>query len=153
MPWSHTWGSWLLPTPASQISSSVLYFFPVSSLYPNPVVATDSSIVHGPLVLLCGFPLPTGLRPTHCPSSMWVCVRAKSLQSCPALPPRGLQPARLLCPWDSPGKNTGVGCQALLQGIFPTQGSKLRLLHWQVGSLAPSHLGSPWAPCAKHWVN
>ena len=34
----------------------------------------------------------------------------------------------LLCPWDSPGKNTGVGCHALLQGIFPTQGSNLRLL-------------------------
>ena len=31
-------------------------------------------------------------------------------------------PARLLCPWDSPGKNTGVGCFALLQGIFPMQG-------------------------------
>ena len=153
MPWSHTWGSWLLPTPASQISSSVLYFSLVSSLYPTPVGATDSSIVRGPSVFLCGFPLPTGLRPTHCLSGMWTCVRAKSLQSCPALRPRGLQPARLLCPWDSPGKNTGVGCQALLQGIFPTQGSKLRLLHWQVGSLAPSHLGSPWAPCAKHWVN
>ena len=39
-------------------------------------------------------------------------------------------PTRLLCPWDSPGKNTGVGCHALLQGIFPTQGSNLRLLHW-----------------------
>ena len=33
----------------------------------------------------------------------------------------GLQPARLLCPWDSPGKNTGVGCHFLLLGIFPTQ--------------------------------
>ena len=33
--------------------------------------------------------------------------------------------ARLLCPWESPGKNTGVGCHALLQGIFPTQGSNL----------------------------
>ena len=31
-------------------------------------------------------------------------------------------PTRLPCPWDSPGKNTGVGCHALLQGIFPTQG-------------------------------
>ena len=31
-------------------------------------------------------------------------------------------PASFLCPWDSPGKNTGVGCHALLQGIFPTQG-------------------------------
>ena len=36
--------------------------------------------------------------------------------------PRGLQPARVLCPWRSPGKNTGVGCHALLQGTFPTQG-------------------------------
>ena len=42
---------------------------------------------------------------------------------------------RLLCPWDSPGKNTGVGCHFLLQKIFLTQGSNLRLLHWQVGSL------------------
>ena len=41
-------------------------------------------------------------------------------------------------PWDSPGKDTGVGCQALLQGVFLTQGlnpSLLCLLHWQVGSL------------------
>ena len=34
-----------------------------------------------------------------------------------------------LCPWDSPGKNTGVDCHGLLQGIFPTQGSNLGLLH------------------------
>ena len=57
----------------------------------------------------------------------------------------GLQPTRLLCPWDSPGKNTGVGCHALLQGIFLTQGSNpclLSLLHCQVGSL-------PLAPPGK----
>ena len=43
----------------------------------------------------------------------------------------------LLCPWDSPGMHTGVGCHALLQGIFPTQGLNLGLLcllHWQAGS-------------------
>ena len=34
-----------------------------------------------------------------------------------------IHPVRLFCPWDSPGKNTGVGCHALLQGIFLTQGS------------------------------
>ena len=34
-----------------------------------------------------------------------------------------LQPTRLLCPWDYPGKDSGVGCHALLQGIFPTRGS------------------------------
>ena len=36
---------------------------------------------------------------------------------------------RLLCPWNSPGKNTGVGCHSLLWGIFPTQGSNMGLLH------------------------
>ena len=41
----------------------------------------------------------------------------------------GPQPARLLCPWDSSGKNTRVGCHALLQGIFLTQGSNPGLLH------------------------
>ena len=43
--------------------------------------------------------------------------------------------------WDFPGKNTGVGCHFFLQGIFPTQGSNLRLLQWQVDSLPLSHLG------------
>ena len=45
-----------------------------------------------------------------------------------SLQPHGLQPARLLCPCHSPGKNTGVGCHALLQGVFPTQGSNPGLL-------------------------
>ena len=49
------------------------------------------------------------------------CVCAKLFQSCPTLRPNGLKPARLLFPWDSPGKNTGVGCHFLLQEIFPTQ--------------------------------
>ena len=39
-----------------------------------------------------------------------------------SLQPYELLPTRLLYPWDFPGKNTGVGCHALLQGIFPTQG-------------------------------
>ena len=62
-------------------------------------------------------------------------------QSCPTLctpAPHGLQFIRLLCPWNFPGKNTGVGCHCLLQGIFLTQGSNLRLcrlLHWQADSL------------------
>ena len=59
------------------------------------------------------------------------------------LRPYGLQPTRLLYPWDSPGKNTGVGCHALLQGIFPTQGSNPGLLHWQVGSLPLVPPGKP----------
>ena len=58
------------------------------------------------------------------PLLSFVCV----LQSCPTLQHYGLWPAMLLCTWDSPGKNAGVGCLALLQGIFLTQGSNLHLL-------------------------
>ena len=63
-----------------------------------------------------------------------------------SLQPHGLQPTRLLFPWNSPGKNTGVGCQSLLQGIFPTQEPKprlLRSLHWQVDSLPLVPPGKP----------
>ena len=54
--------------------------------------------------------------------------------------------APLACPWDSPSKNTGVGCHVLLQGIFPTQGSNpclLYLMHWQAGSLTLAPPGKP----------
>ena len=54
---------------------------------------------------------------------------------------------RLLCPWHVPGKNTGVGCHFLLQGIFLTQGSNPGLLHWQADSLPLSHLQSPSHSC------
>jgi len=58
------------------------------------------------------------------------CCGCLAAQLCPTvLRPHGLWPARLLCPWSSPGKNTGVGCHSLLQGIFLTQGSNLSLLH------------------------
>ena len=53
--------------------------------------------------------------------------------------PHGLWSTKLLCTWNSPGKNTGVGCHAPLHGIFPTQGSNshlLCLLHWQAGLLS-----------------
>ena len=62
-------------------------------------------------------------------------VRSDSLR------PHGVQPARLLCPWNSPGKNTGVSCHSLLQGIFPTQGSHCRqILHHLSSERSP---GSP----------
>ena len=50
--------------------------------------------------------------------------------------------SRLLCPWNSPDKNTGVGCHALFQGIFPTQGSNLGLLHCRQILYRLSHQGS-----------
>ena len=52
-----------------------------------------------------------------------------------SLKPYGLQLTKLLCPWDSPCKNTGVGFHARLQGIFLTQESNLHLLHQQAVSL------------------
>ena len=54
---------------------------------------------------------------------------------------------RLLCPWNFPGKNTGMGRHFLLQGIFPTQGSNLHLLvvlNWQVSTLPLVPPGALW---------
>ena len=65
-------------------------------------------------------------------------VHAKSTSvTSDSLRPYGLQFSRFLCPWDSPGKNTGVCCHALLQRISLTQGFNqhlLRLLHWQAAT-------------------
>ena len=70
---------------------------------------------------------------------MSTCECAKTLQLCLTLcDAMDHSPPRLLCPWDSPGKKTGVGYHALLQRIFPTQGSNPCLLHllcWQGASL------------------
>ena len=53
----------------------------------------------------------------------------------------GLWSTKLLCPWDFPGKNTGVGCHFLLQGIFLTQGSNPGLLHCRETLYPLSHQG------------
>ena len=55
----------------------------------------------------------------------------------------GLGPTRLLGLWDSPGKNTGVGCHPLLQGIFLTQESNPGLLHCRQILYHLSYQGSP----------
>ena len=57
------------------------------------------------------------------------------------LRPRGLQPTSLHCPWDFPGKSTGVDCHLLLQGIFQTQGLNLGLLHCRQILYQLSHQG------------
>ena len=77
-------------------------------------------------------------------------MKVKVVQSCPTLfDPMGLQPARLLCPWNSPGKNTGVGSHSLFQGIFPTQGSNLGLPHCRWFLYCLSHQRSPYIPPPK----
>ena len=76
--------------------------------------------------------------PLHmCVHSVLSCVRL-------SVTPRTV-PARILCPWDSPGKNTALGCHFLLQGLSPTQGSNpclLHLLHSRLILYPLSHLGS-----------
>ena len=66
-------------------------------------------------------------------------------QSCPTLRPHGLQPARPLCLWDSPGQDTGVGFHALLQGLLSTQGSNPGLLHCRQTLHCLRHQGNPSA--------
>ena len=66
-----------------------------------------------------------------------VCVLVAQL--CPAL--YDPMDCGLLCTWDSPGKNTGVGCHSLLQGIFPSQGSNPGLLHCRQILCHLSHQG------------
>ena len=95
-----------------------------------------------------GLPFPTpgdlpnpGTKPTYlvCPAlasgffTTWEASKSPSVQFSrsvvyDSLQPHGLQPTRLLCPRNFPGKNTGVGCHFLLQGIFPTQRSNPHLL-------------------------
>ena len=74
---------------------------------------SDASRASGGLKDLCPF--------------LCVCVSRLVVSNC--LQPHGLEPTRLLCPWNSPGENTRMSCHFLLQGIFLTQGSNLGLLH------------------------
>ena len=75
--------------------------------------------------------------------SLFVCVSHSVVFN--SLRSRGLWPTRLLCPWDSLGKNTGVSSHSLLQGLFSTQGLDLGLLHFRQILYCLSHQGSP--PC------
>ena len=83
------------------------------------------------------------------------CVCVSVAQSCQTLcDPMDCSPPGSSVHGDSPSKNTGVGCHALSQGIFPAQGSKLplsHLLHWQAGSLPTKPPGEPKkkAGCGK----
>ena len=57
--------------------------------------------------------------------------------------PKTIQPAKLLCLWNSPGKNPGVGCHSILQGIFPTQRLNLGLPHCRQILLPSEPPGKP----------
>ena len=97
------------------------------------------------LFLRCSLPLTRctySLTFTKGNSFIIIClatyVHAESLQSCLTLcDPMDCSPPGASIHGILRGKNTGVDCHPLLQGIFLTQGSNLSLLHWQVGSLVP----------------
>jgi len=128
-------------------SQSLLKLTSIKSVMPS-----NHLILCHPLLLMPSS--GTQIKDIHAPSLI---LSVASAASCPpdtcvfnlsavsrSLQPCALWPARLLCPWDFLGKNTGVGC--LLQGIFLTQGSNpclLCLQHWLVDFLPLSHLGSP----------
>ena len=79
----------------------------------------------------------------------WVSDASESgSRSILSLWPHGLYPARLLCPLNCPGRNTGVGCLSLLQGIFPTQESNPDLPHCRRILYCLSYQGSP--PLSNH---
>ena len=84
-------------------------------------------------------------EPAQMMSEADVLCCGQTLQLCPTLCDP-MDCSRRLCPQDSPGKNTGVGCHSLLWGTFPTQGSNpdlLCLLHCRQILYPLSHLGSP----------
>ena len=72
-------------------------------------------------------------------------------QSCPIhCHPVDCSLPRLLHPWDSPSKNTGVGCHFLLQGIFLTQGWNPGLLHCRQTLYQLSYKGNPYRMMGLH---
>ena len=101
--------------------------------------------IHGPSFPFHPIPLVYHRAPDL--SSLWsksCSVVSNSLQPC------GLEPARLLCPWDSLGKHIGVGSLSLLQGIFPTQVSNPGLPHCRRILSCLSHQG---ALCLIQWIS
>ena len=87
-------------------------------------------------------------------SAQCVCVCVLGTQLCLILcSPVDRSLARLLCPWDFPGKDTRVGCHSLLQMIFLTQGSNPSLLPCRQILYHLSHQGSPEAPGKPSQLN
>ena len=114
--------------------------------WPSFDYAHITSDLHAPWFLHVKWGSPYWTSNREC-----VCMLSCSVMS------NSLWPIRLLCPWNSPDRNTGVGYDALLQGIFPTQGcnpSLLRLLHWYVRSLPLEPPGNKWiyVKHRKQWM-
>ena len=91
----------------------------------------------------------TQIKVLASPSFWWLYYSLKEVkvlvtQSCLTLCHPWTVAHQRLCPWDFPGKNVGVGCYSLLQGIFLTQGLNLGLLHCRQILYHLTHQGSPF---------
>ena len=100
---------------------------------------------------MLSFTVPSPL--TLIPKSYWFyAAAAVTSVTFNSLWPHGLSPT-LLCPWNSPGKNTGVGSHSLPQGIIPIQGLNPGFLHcWQILYYL-SHQGSYWLYTPTHFLD
>ena len=113
------------------MQSFVYGFFHSNSLFVRFIMLLCEAIINS-FPLLCSIPFYE--------YSVEIVLVA---QSCPTLcNPMDCSPARLLRPWDSPGKNTGVDCHFLFQGIFLTQGSNPGLPHCRQTLYLLRHQGS-----------
>ena len=124
--------AWLRCLGGSSTGRGWLFTLPAGSR--DPTQRVPKGVCAWLLCSMCILPAP-------------VCMHAKSLQLSQTLynTMNGSLPGSSVH-WDSPGKNTEVGCHFLLQGIFVTQGSKLHLLHllpWQLNSLPLVPPGEP----------
>ena len=114
--------------------------YPILSLYEN--ICVHKLMVTKGVVdkLECGISIGTLLY-----RQTMLCCAVIVSQSCPSLcDPMDCSPPGSSVHRDSPGKNTGVDCHALLQGIFPTQGLDPGLLHCRQILYQLSHKGSPY---------
>ena len=128
------------------ISHRYTYVPSVSNLLPNlinlngPIFSNISHIRHNKSLIMSHTHL---LRRELCMNYL-ICAVCLVAQSCLTLcNPMDCRPPGSSVHRDSPDKNTGVGCHALLQGIFPTQGSNPGLLHCRQILYHLSHQGSP----------
>ena len=95
--------------------SSLGELAPMFWLMELDLISEGSAVSSSRFWSVCGFSVPSGSSSNFRSVAAAATTAAKSPQSCPTLRPHRWQPTRLRHPWDSLGKNTGVGCHFLLQ--------------------------------------
>ena len=137
----------LLPSPVTSTTGRSFCFGSISSFFLKLFLHSSPVAFWAPTDLRVHLSVPYLFAFSYC-SQMdrqidrdmqitYACILSCSVMSS-VLQPNGLQPAKLSCQWNFPGKKTGVGFHFLLQGIFSPQGSNAHLLHFPL-----SHLGNP----------